>query len=219
MVGDIDDMLGRLKSVLPARWFGDTTPVLDGLLTGLAAAWNGLYGLLQNVGAQARIATASGIFLDMASSDYFGAALPRAVGESDAAFSLRIRANLLAPRATRVALVTALTTLTGRNPVIFEPLNASDTGGYCTGTLGYGVAGGYGCTSLPFQFFVTGYRPNATPVSNAGGYGVGPGGYNTAPMFYSSLENASGAVTDADIYAVAAAVVPTASIAWMNLSN
>jgi len=219
MIGDIDDMLGRLKAVLPSRWFGDTTPVLDGLLTGLAAAWNGLYGLLQNAVAQARIATASGIFLDIASVDYFGAALPRTVGESDAAFSLRIRANLLAPRATRVALVTALTNLTGRNPAIFEPLNASDTGGYCTGTLGYGVAGGYGCTSLPFQLFVTGFRRNATPVSNAGGYGVGRGGYNTAPMFYANLENASGAVTDADIYAAAASVLPTATIAWMNLSN
>jgi len=219
MVGDTEDMVGRLGSVLPAGWFGDTTPVLDGLLTGLAAAWSGLYGLLRTVSAQARIATASGIFLDVASVDYFGTGLPRAAGESDAAFSLRIRANLLAPRATRAALVTALTNLTGRTPEIFEPLNATDTGGYNSGSLGYGMVGGYGCTSLPFQFFVTGYRPNATPVSNAGGYGYGPGGYDTAPMFYANLENLEGAVTDSDIYAAAAAVLPTASIAWMNLSN
>jgi len=219
MIGDVNDMLGRLKAVLPARWFGDTTPVLDGLLTGLAAAWSGLYALLRSVAAQARIATASGIFLDMASADYFGLALPRASGESDGAFSLRIRANLLAPRATRAAVVTALANLTGRTPAIFEPLNASDTGGYNAGTLGYGVAGGYGCSSLPFQFFVTAYRPNATLVSHAGGYGVGPGGYDTAPMFYASMENVSGAVSDADIYAAAASVLPAASIAWMNLSN
>lgn len=219
MIGDLDDMVGRLKAVLPARWFGDTIPVLDGLLSGLAAGWSNLYGLLQTVAAQARISTASGIFLDMASVDFFGAALPRATGESDAAFSLRIRGNLLAPRATRTSVVTALTNLTGRTTVIFEPLNATDTGGYNTGTLGYGLSGGYGCSSLPFQFFVTGYRPNATAVSNAGGYGTGPGGYDTAPMFYASLENASGAVTDADIYAAVASVLPTASIAWMNLSN
>jgi len=219
MTGDVDDMTGRLQAVLPARWFGGTTPVLNALLTGLAAAWSGLYGLLQSVAAQARIATAFGIFLDMASLDYFGGALPRAAGESDAAFSLRIRANLLAPRATRAALVVALTNLTGRAPVIFEPLNASDTGGYNAGTLGYGVAGGYGCASLPFQFFVTGYRPNATPISNASGYGVGPGGYDAAPMFYGTLENLPAAVTDSDIYAAAAAVLPTASTAWMNLSN
>ncbi len=219
MIGDIGDFVGRLKAVLPARWFGDTTPVLDGLLSGLAAAWSGLYGLLQGVAAQARIATASGIFLDMASADYFGGALPRAAGESDAAFSLRIYANLLAPRATRASVVAALTNLTGRAPVIFEPLNAADTGGYNSGWLGYGVAGGYGCAALPFQFFVTGYRPNAAPVSHAGGYGIGPGGYNTAPMFYANLENVGGAVTDSALYAAVASVLPTASIAWMNLSN
>jgi len=219
MIGDIDDMTGRLRAVLPARWFGGAAPVLNGLLTGLAAAWSGLYGLLQNVAAQARIATAGGIFLDLASLDYFGGALPRAAGESDAAFSLRIRANLLAPRATRTALARALTNLTGRAPVIFEPLNATDTGGYNAGTLGYGVAGGYGCSSLPFQFFVTGYRPNSSPISNAGGYGCGPGGYDTVPMFYGSLASLPAAVADADIYALTAAVLPTASIAWMNLSD
>jgi len=219
MIGDNNDMLGRLKSVLPARWFGDATPILDALLSGLATAWSGLYGLLTYARSQTRIASASGIFLDIASADYFGTALPRGPGESDAAFSLRIRANLIAPRATRAALVTALTNLTGRAPQIFEPLNAADTGGYGAGTLGYGVAGGYGCKLLPYQFFVTGYRPNATPVSNAGAYNDGPGGYGAAPMVYADLAAIPGMVSDADIYAAAAGVLPTASIAWMNLSN
>jgi hypothetical protein len=219
MTGDLTDMRGRLKSVLPARWFGDTTPILDALLCGLAAAWSGLYGLLAFAAAQTRIATAGAPFLDIASADYFGAALPRRAGESDGAFSLRLRANLTAPRATRAALIAALTSLTGRPPAIFEPLNAGDTGGYGAGTLGYGVAGGYGCRNLPFQFFVTGFRPDATPASNAGGYVVGPGGYNTAPMVYADLADIPGAVTDADIYAAAAAVLPTACTAWMTLSN
>jgi hypothetical protein len=38
-------------------------------------------------------------------------------------------------------------------------------------------------------------------------------------MFYASLENVGGAVTDSDLYAAVASVLPTASIAWMNLSN
>ncbi len=219
MNGDAADMLGRLKSVLPAGWFGDATPVLDAVLSGLAAGWSGLYALLTGVAAQTRLATCSGIFLDMASADYCGGALPRRAGESDAAFSLRLRANLLAPRATRAGLAAALTSLTGRAPAIFEPLNPTDTGGYNCGTLGYGAAGGYGCASLPFQFFVTAYRPDATPVSNAGGYGVGPGGYGAAPMVYADLAEIPGALTDADIYAAAAAVLPAASIAWMTLSN
>ena len=35
--GSIADMLGRLKAVLPTRWFADETPVLDGVLSGFAA--------------------------------------------------------------------------------------------------------------------------------------------------------------------------------------
>jgi hypothetical protein len=219
VTGDTNDMLSRLKSVLPARWFADVTPVLDAVLTGLATGWSGLYALLTNVAAQARIATASGIFLDIASADYFGTALPRRAAEADAAFSARIRANLLTPRATRAGVSLAIAHLTGRAPKIFEPLNAADTGGYNSNTLGYGVAGGYGSPNLAYQFFITAYRPNATPVSNAGGYNTGPGGYNTAPMFYVNASDIPGAISDADIYAAAAAALPAASIAWMNISN
>jgi len=219
VTGDTNDMLGRLKLVLPAGWFADATPVLDAVLTGLATAWSGLYGLLMNVAAQARIATAGGVFLDIASVDYFGTALPRRAGESDSAFSARIRANLLIPRATRAGLVQALTVLTGRTPTVFEPLNATDTGGYNTGTLGYNTVGGYGSMNLPFAFFVTAYRPNATPVSHAGGYNVGPGGYDSAPMFYADTSDFPGAISDAEIYAGAAAGLPAATTAWMNISN
>lgn len=219
MTGDTNDMLARLKSVLPARWFGDTTPILDAVLTGLASAWSGLYSLLAMVKLQTRIGTATGIFLDIASTDYLGATLTRRIGETDTAFSARICANLLAPRATRAGLIQALTNLTGRVPVIFEPLNATDTGGYGTNTLGYNTIGGYGSANLPFQFFVTAYRPNATPVSNAGGYSTGPGGYALAPMFYADGNQNPGAITDADIYAAADSVLPAATVAWMNISN
>jgi hypothetical protein len=211
-------MLARLKLVLPVRWFGDVTPVLDAVLTGLASAWSNLYGLLANVRWQARIATASGVFLDIAASDYFGTGLVRGLGEPDAAYSARIRANLLAPRATRASVVNALVNLTGREPIVFEPLNASDTGGYNL-NLGYNVCGGYGSENLPFQFFVTAYRPNATPVSKAGGYNLGPGGYNSAPMFYADLTQFAGVVSDAEIYAAAAGVLPTSTIAWTRISN
>jgi hypothetical protein len=203
---------------LPARWFGDVTPVLDAVLTGLANAWSNLYGLLANVRLQARITTASGVFLDIAASDYFGTGLVRRAGEADAAYSKRIRVNLLAPRATRAGVIEVLVNLTGREPIVFEPLNATDTGGYNV-NLGYNVSGGYGSENLPFQFFVTAYRPNETPVSNAGGYNAGPGGYNTAPMFYADVTQFAGVVSDAEIYAAAAGVLPTSSIAWIRISN
>jgi hypothetical protein len=218
MTGDTNDMLGRIKQVLPARWFSDITPILDALLTGLASAWSGLYALLGYVQAQSRIATATGIFLDLASADYLGDALPRRAAEVDAVYSQRIRDNLLKPRATRAGLVQTLTNLTGRVPVVFEPLNATDTGGYNV-NLGYNTAGGYGSLNLPYQFLLTAYRPNNTPISNAGGYGVGPGGYNNAPMFYADTAEFAGTVSDSEIYATIAAVLPTSSIAWTQISN
>lgn len=218
MTGDVGDMLARLKLVLPARWFGDMTPVLDGLLTGLAAAWSGLYGLLGQVAAQARMATASGIFLDIASADYLGGRLPRRAGETDVAFRTRLLGNVISQGATRAGLNAALVGLTQRAPRIFEPLNATDTGGYNV-NLGYNLQGGYGSLNLPYQFFVTAYRPNDTPISNAGGYAVGPGGYGVAPMFYADAASLAGSVSDAEIYAAVAAVLPTSTIAWMNISN
>ena len=219
MTGDQADMLSRLKSVLPVRWFGDVTPNLDALLNGFASAWNGLNELLGFVRAQARISSSSGIFLDIAGTDYFGNGLPRRAGESDVSYSVRLRDNLLCPRATRLAIVQALYGLTGRNPMVFEPLNATDTGGYNAGSLGYGVAGGYGSRALPFQYFVTAYRPNATPVSNVGGYNLGPGGYNQAPMSFANVSDILGAIADADIYAAIRAVAPAASVAWVKISN
>ncbi len=218
MIGDMNDMLVRLKSLLPPRWFADKAPMRDAVLTGLASAWSGIYSLLTKVRAQTRIATASGVFLDIAAQDYFGGALPRRAAEADTAYSQRIRDNLLSPRATRAAVTQALVNLTGRTPAVFEPRNATDTGGYSV-NLGYNMVGGYGSLKLPYQFMVTAYRPNSLPVSNAGGYDVGPGGYNTGPLAYADMSEFAGTVSDGEIYAAIAAVTPTTSIAWTKISN
>lgn len=217
--GSAADMVARLKLVLPTGWFADTTPVLDMVLGGLATLWSGLYGLVAAVRGQARIATASGAFLDVSAQDYFGGALVRRAGEADSAFSARIRANLLAPRATRAALIAAVTAETGRAPVVFEPFNPSDTGGYATNTLGYGTRGGYGSLALPYQCFVTAYRPAVAGSGKSGGYGVGPGGYSTAPMAWSDLADDLGLASDAEIFATIAAVLPANAIAWTRLAN
>lgn len=218
MAVDESDLLGRLKSVLPVRWFADATPVLDAVMTGLADAWQGVFALLDTVRQQTRIASAGGVFLDIAATDYFGDLLPRRVAESDAAYSLRIRQNLVQPRATRESVVLALQTLTGRLPYIFEPRNPADTGGY-NAAMGYGVAGGYGSMTLPYQFFIKAFRPDNLAVSNACGFGVGPGGYNAPPAFYADTSQFQGYISDIEIYACIAAMVPTTSIAWTIISN
>ena len=80
MTGDQQDMLARLRAVLPTRWFPDSAPVLDGLLSGLASGWSWVYQQLQYVKAQTRIATATDIWLDIIADDYFGSSLARRTG-------------------------------------------------------------------------------------------------------------------------------------------
>lgn len=218
MIGDVTDMVARLRLVLPKRWFGDETPVLDAVLKGLATGWSGVFSLIQYLRAQARIMTASGVFLDIAARDYLGGVLLRRTQESDASFSQRIRNQLLAGRATRASLSQALFDLTGRMPWIFEPLNATDTGGYNV-NLGYNLTGGYGSLGLPHQLFLKAYRPLDAALGNAGGYVAGPGGYNTGPMAYTDPAAVAGAVGDADIYATIASMLPTVAVAWTQISN
>ena len=211
--GDAADMLVRLKSVLPQRWFADNTPVLDAVLSGLAVTWSGLFQLLQLVSQQARIATAEAQFLDLISTDFFGDALQRRTGENDAAFRDRIDRELFRERGTRQSITSVLVDLTGRAPQIFEPARPADTGAWATTSLGYGVVGAWGSLSLPYQCLVTAYRPL--------GNGLFPvGGYSTASTHeYVELDWMSAPVRDADIYAAVAGVMPAASIAWTRLAN
>lgn len=182
--GDVNDMVGRMKAVLPSRWFplpnpdGSTaSPILDGILTGMAWPWAQIYLFGQFTQLQTRIATASGAFLDIISSDFLGKRLFRAPGQGDTSFRARILAEILRPRATRSSVIQALFDLTGRTPVIFEPRWPPDTGGYgfqgmTVGTnLAYGLAGGWGSMALPFQFFVTAYRAIGGGIAKVAGYG------------------------------------------------
>lgn len=211
MVGDQADFVARLRAVLPRNWFTDVAPVLDSVLAGLGAVWSGTYGLLRFVQAQSRIGTASGAFLDLAAEDFFGTTLARFSGEVDAVFRGRLSKNILRVRGTRRSLLDALQDLTGRAAVVFEPARADDTGGYSTSSLAYGVAGAYGSLSLPFQCFVTAHRPLGLGIPFIGGYGS-PG-----PLAYANLGWIAAEVTDADILATIAGVMPVGSIAWTRI--
>jgi len=179
----------------------------------LAAPWASLYALLAVVSAQTRIATATGSFLDQASADFFGIRLPRRALEQDPRFSARIRRELRRDRTTRAAVAVALADLTGRAPLIFEPARPADTGGYNSPSLAYGLAGGWGSLALPFQCFVTTYRPHGSGIATVAGYGT-PG-----PLARESLSMAQGQVTDADIMAAITSVLPTTSIAWTRIAD
>lgn len=213
MTGDQPDIITRLKAVLPTRWFPDETPVLDTVLAGLGTAWASLYTLLASVQLQSRIASATGMFLDGASTDFFGDRLARRTGELDSLFRQRIQLELVREHATRAAVASVVTDLTGRAPEIFEPARVSDTGGYATPVFAYGAAGAWGNLDLPFQVFVTARRAQGTGIANLAGYGT-PG-----PLARASLASATGQVTDADIYAAIGSVLPTATRAWTRITN
>lgn len=229
--GDTKDMAARLKAVLPTGWFPDTTPVLDGLLNGIGSCFSWLFSLIAYANLQTRISTATDVFLDIIGIDYLGTTVVRKAGQSDESWRRRIKQEILAPKATRPAMVQRLTDLTGRAPVIFEPTMPMDTGGYgysgmTVGTgLGYGLAGGYGNLLLPFQCFITAYRPSGGGVAVVAGYGnpstfnYGAGGYGTGAIEYASLAMVLGQVTDADINAAIASCAADATIPWTRISN
>ena len=180
MIGDGEDMRRRLRLALPDRWFADTAPVLDGLLTGLGSAWSGLHGLLAVVRRQARLLTATGGFLDLVAQDLFGGRLARRSGEDDAAYRARVRRALVRGRATRAALIAAVQEA-GGDARVFEPARPLDTGVYGGPGLAWGAAGGWGSMTMPLECLVVVRRggaddaavlaavSDALPVGGAGG--------------------------------------------------
>lgn len=218
MLGDQGDILGRLRTVLPPRWFPDTAPVLDGLLSGVANIWAAAYAQLQFVRAQTRIATATETFLDMIAADFFGVRLRRRVGQDDDSLRRTIGLEMLRERATRGALQRMLEDLTGRTPVIFEPTRPADTRGWGV-ACGWGVAGGWGSLSMPFQCLVTAYRPQDGGISRLSGWDEPAGSWGGGSIGYISLSMVGGLVSDDEIAAAVAGVMPVATTAWMRISN
>ena len=224
MIGDQQDMAARLRAVLPTHWFPDSAPILDGLLSGLATAWSSIYSLLQYVKAQTRIGSASDIWLDVIAMDFFGTRIARWVNEGDDAFRHRIQREIFRERGTRAAVITALQDLTGRTPVVFEPARTTDTGAYTTlsgggGGVAYGTAGGWGSLALPFQCFITAYRPVGSGIAAVNGWDNGAGGYGVGAIEYADLNMIQGQVTDAAIYRAIAEVMPVAAIGWTSIVN
>jgi hypothetical protein len=219
MIGDVADFVNRMLVVLPRRWFSDPSPaggaptLLQALLSGFGFAWSDIYALVMQVQLLSRVATVFGSFLDLASVDFFGFALPRRPGESDAAFRLRVQQEILRPRATRSALSLVLSQLTGQQPAIFEPVRPADTGGYAVGGVGYAVAGGWGNLGLRHASFLTVDRPIGVGIPLLAGYGTG------GLQYYGDVSMVATPVTDADILAVIVGVLPAGHTAWVRIAG
>lgn len=164
--GTLDNSLLRLKRLLPP-WFGDdATPVLDGVLLAPASVVSFIYTLYRAAKVETRIATADGGWLELASTDFFGATLPRLTGEADSAYRTRIIASIFKHQNTRASMIQALTGL-GLTVRMVEPRYAGDLGGWNSGVMGYGQAGRWGSRSTPNQAFATVTRPAGSTLTPA----------------------------------------------------
>ena len=209
-------MAWRLRMVLPSRWFADDAPVLSAVLQGLSAGWAAIYEQIAFARLQARLATATGAFLDMAALDFLGGRLVRRPNEQDANFSGRIRQEIVRPRATRPALVQLLTDLTAQPFRIFEPARPADTGGYNVGGVGYGAGGGYGSLQTPYQVLIDAQRPAGISIPNTGAYGAALG-YNVGGGQYIGVDSLHGGISDAEFYDAIKRVLPAGITAWVRL--
>ena len=125
-------------------------------------------------------------------------------------------------------MIEVLTNLTGRTPEVFEPAYPPDTGGLGTNGLGWNTTGGWGTLTLPFQCFVTAYRPAGGGIANSGSWGslaatttpnLSLGGWNTGALQYGDASLIEGQITDAQIFATIADCMPAGTIAWTQLSD
>ncbi|RRW77793.1 hypothetical protein EGJ48_03385 [Pantoea dispersa] len=191
--------------------------MLDAVLNGLAQALSWVYSLYLYAAMQARILTATGGWLDLIAYDFFGDRIKREAGQSDADFLNVIRTNMFRERGTRQSIINVLTDLTGIAPDIVEPTRPLDTGSYGGPMIGYGVAGAYGSMMMPYQAFVTAYRPVGVGIPYVAGYRSTPSGYSQASRGeYAPAANLA-SLTDAQIYAAIASVKMEGTAVWVRI--
>jgi len=127
--------------------------------------------------------------------------------------------EILRERVTRKGMAAALTDLTGRAPVIFEPRNPSDTGGYRFGGCGYGVAGGYGSMIMPTEVFMTAYRPATAGIPYVGGYGIASAYRTPGATMYADLTSAGAQIADSEIYSTIEKTKALGTTEWVNIQS
>lgn len=125
--------------------------------------------------------------LDLISQDFFGGLLPRRPQELDDSFRSRILSTVMKPKATRPAMLQALTNLVQPAfiqagvpfvaPEIYEPWYPADNGGYNDyQALAFGTAGGfngigaYGTGSNPYTCTIYVFLPQANGLGGHPGY-------------------------------------------------
>ena len=216
--GTQDDMFARLHAALPRGWFGDNPPNVNALQMGSAQAWAQVYSEICALHAQTRLQTATAPMLDIAAWDFYGPSLTRKPGETDGAFSFRIRQRVFSQVVTRSAIKTAVGAVTGTDPDIIETNRPADCGSYRVGGAGYTTGGHYGTTvaQTPYQAFVTVYRPQPAYTGLVGGYRSGMIGYSDTGAYADINQTIP---QDGAIYDAINRVRPEGSTIWTRILN
>lgn len=177
MIGDQADMRSRIDRLLPP-WFGglSESPVISSALDGAAWVLSFAYSLYAFAKLQTRLATMTGGWLELAASDFFDN-FRRFSQETDAAYSRRIRLEVFRPKNTRRAIDRVVHDISGIHPDIFESWRPGDCGGWGTTSMGYGLAGAYGCSVQTFDVLISMPLPQNLGIPDRGGWGDGTGGY------------------------------------------
>ncbi len=232
--GDQQDLQSRLLSLLPPWFPSGAAPVLGAAFA--AAAWAGsfVYGLIQYARSQARIATATGGWLDLIAFDFFQRAFVRPVGWTDAQMRAQILFRVLNPAGTRPGLIAGIENLTGRAPIVIEPWNTGDCGAWSDGSLttdcgpiGWDAGGAWGELDLPNQLFIQVFRSNAGGVATVEGWAsvadtVATGGWSDGSLAtdfgaieWIDLADAPGQVSDSLIYQTVTDLMAAGCVAWV----
>ncbi|MBN3811707.1 hypothetical protein [Paraburkholderia sp. Ac-20347] len=225
--GDQNDIISRLQTYLPRGWFGDwsESPIVGAVLTGVASVFAVTYTLIMFIWAQTRLATSSGGWIDIWAADFFGGNLPRKSNESDASYIARIKVALFQQKATRPAMISVLTQLTGRAPIIFEPNRPLDSGclGVNTGVNSFCGVARMGSLACPYSALITAYRPLVSGGSAGAAYSnaIAISALNTplSQSYTGSLADEVSVATDDDIYAAINATRPVATNIGVAITN
>ena len=233
--GDQQDIQRRLLSIMPPWFPQGATPVLQAAFAACAWASSFVYGLIQYARQQARIATATGGWLDLIAYDFFQRAFVRPPGWSDAQMRTQIPFLILNPNGTRPGLIAGIETFTGRTPIVIEPWNTGDTGAWSDGSFqNFGMwwsdAGSWAELDLPSQLFINVFRPNSGGIANvegwatptdlvvSGGWSDGSFGTDFGAVEWVDITDVPGQVTDSLIYQTVTNLMPAGTVAWTAIS-
>jgi hypothetical protein len=227
MIGDLDYFANLIiQQLLPGSWFGAEETVINAIAAGLADPSEFNFTQMQYIIQQTRLDTSTDDWLDIFAKEFLGQGrFLRRSGESDVDYRARIKTALLRKRGTRLAMVEALTDLTGKAPIIIEPNNVSDTGGWGAhgnpaaggGLFGWGVSGCWGSRALHHQCFVTAFRPPGVGIPNVNGWGGYLGGWGVGSFEWATAAQVSGPVVDQDIYNEVVLTQAAGTIAWTKI--